>query len=190
MTKTQIPEVLDELRSQETYARNDAIKRIIKEKINDEKIITALKEVTENDHSMSVRNFARSALNVFGVEHSVMEEEEVIYNIMTASPIRNEPEPRQELDETTLDTSSKTNLLTAIGIGLFVGFIGTAFIMNLLTYWTSFMASLVNGAIGSIFGMIGSVTGYAFSGSKRAVWIGAIIGTVVIPGCSLFAWRG
>ena len=100
----------------------------------------------------------------------------------------NEKEQRQELDATALDTSSKTNLLTAIGIGLFVGFIGTAFIMNLMTYWTSFMASLVNGAIGSIFGMIGSVTSYAFSGSKRAVWIGAIIGAIVIPGSWLFVW--
>jgi len=75
MTKTQIPEILDELRSQETFARNDVIKRILKEKINDEQVIVALKEVIENDQSMAVRNFARSALDVFGIEHSEFEQQ-------------------------------------------------------------------------------------------------------------------
>jgi len=74
MAKNLVPDLLDELKSSETFTRNDAIKKIIKDKINDEHIIAALKGVIENDPSMSVRNFARSALDVFGVEHSAVEE--------------------------------------------------------------------------------------------------------------------
>ena len=106
MTKTQIPEILDELKSPETYARNDAIKRIIKEMINDEQIIIALKEVIENDHSMAVRNFARNALDVFGVEHSTMEVEEVINYTKTAFPNHN--------DSQNTKTTYKSDLKIAI----------------------------------------------------------------------------
>ena len=74
MGKYQIQYLLDELKSGEISARNDAIKKIIKEKIDDEQIIIALKEVVESDTSMSVRNFARAALNAFGIEHSAIEQ--------------------------------------------------------------------------------------------------------------------
>lgn len=74
MTKSQIPNLLDELQSNETFARNAAVKKIIKEKINNEQIVATLKDVIENDSSMSVRNFARAALDVFGIEHSATEE--------------------------------------------------------------------------------------------------------------------
>ena len=78
MTKYQIPNLLDELQSDEAYIRNDAIKKIIKGKIDDEHIITALNNVIKNDSYMTVRNFARSALDVFGIEHSAIEESPII----------------------------------------------------------------------------------------------------------------
>jgi len=81
MTKSQIPDLLDELQSSETFARNAAVKKIIKDKINDEQIVATLKDVIENDSSMSVRNFARAALDVFGVEHSAMEEPRAEVNL-------------------------------------------------------------------------------------------------------------
>jgi hypothetical protein len=78
MTKNKISDLLDELQSKETYIRSDALKKIIKGKINDEDIIHALNNVIENDPSMALRNFARSALDGFGVEHSAVEETVVI----------------------------------------------------------------------------------------------------------------
>jgi len=80
MANHQVSSLLNQLKSIETYTRNDAIKIIIKENINDEQIIAALKDVIENDPSMSARNFARSALDTFGVEHSRMEEPAAIKN--------------------------------------------------------------------------------------------------------------
>jgi hypothetical protein len=74
MTKNQVPDLLNELQNEEAYVRNDAIKKIIKWKINDDNIIAALKDVVNNDSSMSVRNFARSTLNSFGIDHSAFEE--------------------------------------------------------------------------------------------------------------------
>jgi hypothetical protein len=62
MTKNQIPDLLNELQNDEAYMRNDAIK----------------KNLIDNDSSMSVRNFARSALNSFGIEHSAFEEPLVV----------------------------------------------------------------------------------------------------------------
>jgi len=73
MAKHQISDLLDELQSNEAYVRSDAIKRIIKERIDDEQIIVALKDIIENDSSMAVRNFARSAFDVFNIEHSAVE---------------------------------------------------------------------------------------------------------------------
>ena len=75
MTKNLIPNLLEELKSTEAYERNDAIKQIIKYKFYDDQIIAALKDVIENDQSMAVRNFARSALDVFGIEHSEIEQQ-------------------------------------------------------------------------------------------------------------------
>jgi NADH:ubiquinone oxidoreductase subunit 6 (subunit J) len=60
---------------------------------------------------------------------------------------------------------------------LFIGF-------NLLG---SIIIFIITGAIGSIFGMIGSVIGYKLTKSINGVWIGAIIGTVVgFGGCFVF----
>jgi hypothetical protein len=73
VTKYQIPNLLEELQSTEAYIRSDAIKKIIKGKINDEHIIHALRKIIENDPYQAVRNFARAALDVFGIEHSEVE---------------------------------------------------------------------------------------------------------------------
>lgn len=74
MTKHNISDLLDELQSKEATVRSDAIKKIILGKISDERIIHALNNVIENDPSMALRNFARSALDVFGIKHSAVEE--------------------------------------------------------------------------------------------------------------------
>ena len=74
MAENQISNLLDELQNEEAYMRNDAIKKIIKGKIYDEHVIVALKNIIENDSYMTVRNFARAALDIFGIEHSVAEE--------------------------------------------------------------------------------------------------------------------
>jgi len=116
MAKNLIPELLDELKSNETFTRNDVIKKIIKEKINNEQIITALKEVTENDHSMAVRNFARNALDVFGVEHSTMEDEEVIKYTKTAFPTHND----SQNTKTTYKSDQKNFSLLAMVIVIFL----------------------------------------------------------------------
>jgi len=81
MTKYKISDLLNELQSKETHIRSDAIRKIIKEKINDELIIHALNDVIKNDSSMALRNFARSALDVFGIEHSAVEETAQISSI-------------------------------------------------------------------------------------------------------------
>jgi hypothetical protein len=92
MTKYENSDLLEELQSTEAYIRSDAIKKIIKGKINDERVILALKNVVENDLSMAVRNFARAALDVFGIEHSAVEESAVLHsrsvdpNIHSTSP--------------------------------------------------------------------------------------------------------
>jgi hypothetical protein len=44
MTKHQISDPLDELHNKEAYIRSDAIKKIIKGKINDERIIQAFEQ--------------------------------------------------------------------------------------------------------------------------------------------------
>lgn len=73
MVKNQIPDLLDKLQSDGTYIRNNAIKHIIKGKIKDERLIFALKDIIEIDSRISVRNFARSALDVFGIGLSTQE---------------------------------------------------------------------------------------------------------------------
>ena len=78
-------------------------------------------------------------------------------------------------------------LVTAIGIGLLVGFIGTPFLVNLITDITiSFY--LFIGTIGGVFGIIGSITGYKKTKSTRGAWIGAIIGALIIPGLCYFGF--
>ena len=128
MTKTQIPELLDGLRNQETYTRNDAIKRIIKEKINDEQVIVALKEVIENDQSMVVRNFARSALDVFGVEHSATEESTAINSRNSDNNISHTE--GQEMSDTTIERANNHHKSRDV----LLGFFGWFLVGNLL-FW-------------------------------------------------------
>jgi len=116
MKKNLVPDLLQQLDSRETFTRNDAIKKIIKDKINDEQIIAALKGVIENDPSISVRNFARSALDVFGVEHSTMEDEEVIKYTKTAFPTHND----SQNTKTTYKADQKKFSLLAIVIVIFL----------------------------------------------------------------------
>jgi len=117
LTEIQIHKLLDELQNNEAYIRNDAIKKIIKGKIDDENIISALKNVIENDPYMSVRNFARSALNLFGVEHSAFEEPMVINAIINDKVVANKEIP----DETYIP-------VIPLALRLIMGFYALVFI--------------------------------------------------------------
>ena len=116
MTKNEIRDLLGELHSNEAYIRNDAIKKIIKGKISDEHIITALKDVVENDPSLVVRNFARRALSVFGIEHSLWEEPVVIQAVADDKVVGDKKSP----DETNKPEAT-------IAPRLFMGLYGLAF---------------------------------------------------------------
>jgi len=65
MATDQISKLLDELHDKDVYIRSSAIKKILKGKINDEKIVIALKEMADKDNSIAVKNSARSALDKF-----------------------------------------------------------------------------------------------------------------------------
>ena len=162
MAKHQISDLLDELQSNEEYIRNDAIKKIIKGKFNDEKIFIALKEVIENDRSMAVRNFARSALDVFGVEHSAAEES-VEFN--TKNSKDNVFQKNQ-----TIDNMVKNWLLIGLVAGLIPGLI-----MYLFSIGDPAGGSytICIGYAGIVFGMIGaSLVGRR---NETTVWITAIL---------------
>jgi len=123
MTNRQISSLLVQLKSNEPYARNDAIKIIIKENINDKQIITAFNNLIENDSSMAVRNFARSALDTFGVEHSATEKEIPIINANTAHPtignIQNTSKSKEAIK--TIDKTLFVIGAVFIAIGIVVG---------------------------------------------------------------------
>ena len=85
MPKQQFSDLLAQLQSDEAFARNAAIKKIIKEKINDETIVVALINLIENDPSMSVRNFARSALDVVEKEKELDSSVTILKNTTRAS---------------------------------------------------------------------------------------------------------
>ena len=91
-------------------------------------------------------------------------------------------------------TITKVNQNTVLGIGLLVGFLITAIYFILFIGFNllgSTFIFILTGAIGSIFGMIGSVIGYKLTKSINGVWIGAIIGTVVgFGGCLVFLPTG
>ena len=148
MTKTQIPELLDELRSQETYIRNDAIKRIIKEKINDEQIVVALKDIIENDSSTSVRNFARGALEVFGIEHSAMEESTIESH---NEEVQVKPLKTEYIDEPVLEKNrmSPSVILTGLFAGIMGAIIG-AIPIQLLKYFLDNLLVSIYGSYGAI----------------------------------------
>ena len=163
---SEIQQLLDLLKSDNHNKRYEACEqfRIWKQPLPQE-AIDAL-TVTTKDINSDVADAARRALSFH-------------------SQVDNEEEQRQELDASSLDKSSKTNLPTAIGIGFLVGFIGTLSLISLMIYGSKDITFLVDGAIGGVFGVLGSVIGYALIGSKRAVWIGAILGTILIP-CYFF----
>jgi len=71
--------LLDDLQSEDTYSRNNTIKRIITQEIRDQRIVDALLNLIINDPSLSVRNFARNALDALGIEHSPMEDDQIDY---------------------------------------------------------------------------------------------------------------
>jgi len=70
MATDQISKLLDELHDKDVYIRSSAIKKVLKGKINDEKIVIALKEIADKDNSIAVKDLARSALDKFDVEYS------------------------------------------------------------------------------------------------------------------------
>lgn len=181
MAKHEISNLLDELKSQETYIRNDAIKRIIKEKINDDQILIALKEATENDPSMSVRNFARSALDIFGVEHSALEEPIV----ETHSPVvkTRRDEVRNEKNEPVLRTED------AVKFGIIIGIIPTIFVVLFPCmvgggFWGLQFAMVFGTPIGMPGGIAGALAGKSLKGSRDIVIIGSILGTIL----GIMAW--
>jgi uncharacterized membrane protein YeaQ/YmgE (transglycosylase-associated protein family) len=168
MAKHQISDLLDELQSNEAYIRNDAIKKIIKGKINDEKIIIALKEVIENDRSMAVRNFARSAMNVFSVEHSAAEES-VEFN--TKNSKDNVSQTNQTIDNTVINW---------LLIGLLAGLI-PGLIMFLLSIGDPAGVSytICIGYAGIVFGTIGASLGKR---NETTAWITAILISILGAG--------
>ncbi len=115
MSENKISELLDELQNEEAYKRNDAIKKIIKGKVNDEHIIHALSKVIENDPSQAVRNFARAALDVFGIEHSDIEPDAQVGRKTKEVDI--EIQPKLKTDQK--DVKNQSDLW--LGIALFYG---------------------------------------------------------------------
>jgi HEAT repeat protein len=63
-----INKLLEELHSSEAYRRKSAIETIAELKIDDEKIVSALKAAAANDANRVVRQEARKALIALGVE--------------------------------------------------------------------------------------------------------------------------
>ena len=181
MAKHEIPNLLDELRNQETYIRNDAIKRIIKEKINDEQILIALKEATENDPSMSVRNFSRSALDIFGVEHSALEEPVV----ETHSPVvkTRRDEVRNEENEPVLRTED------AVKIGIIIGIIPTILVVLFFFligggFWGLQFVMVFCTPIGIPGGIAGALAGNRLKVHRDIVIICSVLGTII----GIIAW--
>jgi hypothetical protein len=151
MEKPQISDLLNELNSSEAYIRNDAIKKVIKGKIDDEQIILALKEVIENDRSMAVRNFARSALDVFGIEHSTVEEP-----IVETRSIEVHAEPlKANNEDQPIDPIRKVILVTLFAItgSIITPLLFVCFIANLTMGESLEIMSVIPSAIiGAILG--------------------------------------
>jgi len=182
MGKYQAQHLLDTLKSGEIAARNDAIKKIIKEKINDEQVIAALKAVIENDSSMSVRNFARAALDVLGIEHSEVEQSTI--EIQTESlKIANTNNPVIEEKETMLQTED------AVKIGIVIGIIPTILVILFFFLiggglWGLQFVMVFCTPIGIPGGIAGALVGKSLKGSRDIVIIGSILGTIL----GIIAW--
>lgn len=88
MSNHNVPEVLVELKSDETSVRNAAIKKVIKGIIHDEQIITSLKYIVENDPYVGTRNFARTALDVIDTKNSDKPEQgQKQHNLITSNSV-------------------------------------------------------------------------------------------------------
>ena len=86
-------------------------------------------------------------------------------------------------------TITVVNDNTVFGIGILVGFIGTAFNSYLVLGVSPCIEGIfLLGVFGSIFGWIGSVTGYKKMKSINGAWIGAIIGAMIIPSLCYFGF--
>ena len=171
MAKHEIPNLLDELKSDETYTRNAAIKKIIKNKINEERIITALKDVIENDTSMSVRNFARSSLDVFGIEHSEFEQQIVetrSVEIHTDTP-KDDGNHQKNIERETVDDWALIGFFVGLVPGLLFFFL-TRNGLYLLTRNDPSLLALNIFLIGPA-GVIGSIIGASIGkqGNKSTV---------------------
>lgn len=135
MTKYQISTLLDELKSDEAYTRNDAIKKIIKGKINDEKIIVALMDIIEHDQSTAVRNFAHSALNALlysapndysNPDLAKAAQQVLVLHTFTESPVDTNS------GQLSTDNSSKNNAQSAL-TGIAMGIV--AFIISVPSFF-------------------------------------------------------
>ena len=190
MTNNLIPDLLDELKSTEAYERNEAIKKIIKYKFYDDQIITALKEVIENDPSMALRNFARAALDVFGVEHSAVEESiginSKISEVEESTGI-NSKNSEDNISETNETINSSVNWSP---IGLVVG-IAPALILTIIVLigggilGEAIFITFCLGSLGIPFALIGAYLG---RGNYETVWIGTVLGIILGTGLSFFIY--
>jgi len=193
VTKDQISNLLGELKSEEAYVRNDAIKKIIKGKIDDENIIHALMWVIENNPNQAVRNFARAALDLFGIEHSAVEIDSHVLrttevnNLETLAPIQSFSSSRTWRASMNKGFSFiKTSL-----IGIVTGFAGgVVAIWYISSYFfpesgsgnpilTAIDISAVTFCLspfGLFAGLIGGLFGNITGKTKLSLWFTAILG--------------
>ena len=160
MSDIQISGLLDELCNKEAYNRNAAIKKIITNKIKDERVTLALQEIIENDPSMAIRDFARAAIE--------MRESEVYI----------------EENEPMLQTND------AVKIGIVIGIIPTILVVLIpFLFGGGFLGLLfvlpvgIPGPIGTPMGILGGVAGAlagkSLMGSRGFVIIGSVLGTIL-----------
>ena len=162
MPKRQISDLLAQLQGDEAYTRNDAIKKIIKEKIDDEQIIVALKDTIENDPNMAVRNFARSALDVFGIEHSEVEESVTVDIKVSDATIT-------QTNNEIADSKVKYWYLYGFLMGLFP-----------IVLWLFITQYEIGQSIFLGFpGILGGLFGASKGNSIMNVWIRTIVGTLI-----------
>lgn len=150
--------LLDELQNDEAFTRNEAIKTIIKNKVNDQRIVDALIQLTAHDSSMSVRNFARNALDTFGVEHSEIEKDIPVVNapkkkagkIEIKPAIESGAQEKNQQGKTQADAKNRRDFWD--GFGVWVGLnIAVLIVMGGLTI---FVNALTNGDFASAVGPV------------------------------------
>jgi hypothetical protein len=125
-----IAKLVEALHSDEAYNREAAIKKIIKSNINDERVIDVLHQIANNDPNKAVRNFARSALKKFGVEHSEVAKDEPV-----AITTRYFWEPSPETISSSETVTGWRWFLTEY-LQLILGFVGWYIVNGLFFYFT------------------------------------------------------